>query len=68
MLSQVEHGAQFLQVFESSAEHLTREQFENFSAPFLKTISDGVKSKLTEKNIPHVPMVGTYCILLSLIK
>lgn len=56
LVMQAEHGAQLLQVFESSAEHLTKEQFVTFSASYLKTIRDEVKRKLNEKNIPQVPM------------
>ncbi|XP_032511800.2 uroporphyrinogen decarboxylase [Danaus plexippus] len=56
LVMQVESGAQLLQVFESSADHLTREQFIEFSAPYLKDISSGVKNILNEKKIDQVPM------------
>ncbi|CAH1635182.1 unnamed protein product [Spodoptera littoralis] len=52
----VESGAQLLQVFESSADHLNREQFTEFSAPYLKDIRSGVKNKISEKNLEQVPM------------
>lgn len=54
---QVESGAQLLQVFESSADHLTREQFIEFSAPYLKDIRSGVKKAIDEKSLEQVPMV-----------
>lgn len=54
---QVDSGAQLLQVFESSADHLTKEQFAELSAPYLKEIRIGVKTKLEEKNLQQVPMV-----------
>ncbi|XP_045526732.1 uroporphyrinogen decarboxylase [Pieris brassicae] len=56
LVMQVESGAQLLQVFESSADHLTREQFADVSAPYLKDIRDGVQKKLQEKNLDQVPM------------
>ncbi|KAJ8725008.1 hypothetical protein PYW07_015966 [Mythimna separata] len=56
LLMQVESGAQLLQVFESSADHLNREQFIEFSAPYLKDIRSGVKKGITEKNLEQVPM------------
>ncbi|XP_072941459.1 uroporphyrinogen decarboxylase [Epargyreus clarus] len=56
LVMQVESGAQLLQVFESSADHLTREQFIEVSAPFLKDIRQGVQTKLEEKNLEQVPM------------
>ncbi|GBP33171.1 Uroporphyrinogen decarboxylase [Eumeta japonica] len=56
LVMQVESGAQLLQVFESSAEHLTREQFDEFSAPYVREIRQEVKRKLKEKNIFPVPM------------
>ncbi|XP_046978581.1 uroporphyrinogen decarboxylase [Vanessa cardui] len=56
LVMQVESGAQLLQVFESSADHLTREQFIEFSAPYLKDIRSGVKKILEEKSLDQVPM------------
>ncbi|XP_039745822.1 uroporphyrinogen decarboxylase [Pararge aegeria] len=56
LVMQVESGAQLLQVFESSADHLTREQFIEFSVPYLKDIRSGVKTKLQEKQLDQVPM------------
>lgn len=57
MFLQVESGAQLLQVFESSADHLNREQFVEFSAPYLKDIRSGVKNKIDAKKLEQVPMV-----------
>ncbi|XP_013185556.2 uroporphyrinogen decarboxylase isoform X1 [Amyelois transitella] len=56
LVMQVESGAQLLQVFESSADHLTREQFADISAPYLKDIRNEVKIKLGEKQLGQVPM------------
>ena len=53
----MESGAQLLQVFESSADHLNREQFLEFSAPYLKDIRNYVKKGITDKNWEQVPMV-----------
>ncbi|XP_026747126.1 uroporphyrinogen decarboxylase [Trichoplusia ni] len=56
LLMQVESGAQLLQVFESSADHLTREQFIEFSAPYLKDIRIGVRQGIEAKSLEQVPM------------
>lgn len=58
LVMQVEAGAQLLQVFESSADHLTKEQFAEVSAPYLKEIRSEVKRKLEEKKLEQVPMVS----------
>lgn len=57
---QVEAGAQLLQVFESSAEHLSVEQFSEISVPYLKEIPMRVRDGLQKKNIPSVPMVNNH--------
>lgn len=54
---QVKSGAQILQVFESSAEHLAKEDFLKVSLPLLKSIRDEVNEKLKSENIESVPMV-----------
>lgn len=54
---QVKSGAQMLQVFESSAEHLSKEEFLNNSLPYLKSIRDKLNEKLKSQNIEPVPMV-----------
>ncbi|XP_013175284.1 PREDICTED: uroporphyrinogen decarboxylase isoform X1 [Papilio xuthus] len=56
LVMQAESGAQLLQVFESSADHLTKEQFAEVSAPYLKDIRTGVQQKLEEKKLEQVPM------------
>ncbi|CAK1551789.1 unnamed protein product [Leptosia nina] len=56
LVMQVDSGAQLLQVFESSADHLSREQFAEVSAPYLKDIRTGVQKKLQEKSLEQVPM------------
>ncbi|XP_039486117.1 uroporphyrinogen decarboxylase isoform X1 [Drosophila santomea] len=53
---QVKAGAQMLQVFESSAEHLSKEQFLQWGVPYLKRIRDELVDRLTKKAIPVVPM------------
>lgn len=54
---QVKAGAQMVQVFESSAEHLSKEEFLTWCAPYLKDIASKLKQRLSEQNIPLVPMV-----------
>ncbi|CAG9791966.1 unnamed protein product [Diatraea saccharalis] len=56
LVMQVDSGAQLLQVFESSADHLTKELFSEFSANYLKEIRNGVRSKLNDRNLDQVPM------------
>lgn len=55
---QVKAGAQLLQIFESSAEHLSKEDFLNWCVPYIKEINDKLKQRLTEQGIPLVPMVN----------
>lgn len=55
---QVKAGAQLLQIFESSAEHLSKEDFLNWCVPYIKKINDKLKQRLTEQGIPLVPMVN----------
>lgn len=54
---QINAGAQLLQVFESSAEHLTKEDFLRVAVPHLKDIRTRLLARLAAKNIPAVPMV-----------
>ncbi len=51
-------GAQLLQVFESHAGLLGREQFLQFALPYLKQIASKLKANLQAKNFPVVPMVS----------
>jgi uroporphyrinogen decarboxylase len=57
LVMQVENGAQMLQVFESSAEHLPKETFLKLALPLMKSIRDEVNSKVLAKNLQTVPMV-----------
>nr|O18601.1 RecName: Full=Uroporphyrinogen decarboxylase; Short=UPD; Short=URO-D [Drosophila virilis]AAB66372.1 uroprophyrinogen decarboxylase [Drosophila virilis] len=57
---QVIAGAQMLQVFESSAEHLSKEEFLLGSEPYLRRIRDDLVDRLTKKVIPAVPLVSSY--------
>lgn len=54
---QVKSGAQMLQVFESSAEHLSKDEFLNTSLPYLKSIRDDLHQRLKSQDIEPVPMV-----------
>lgn len=53
---QVKAGAQILQVFESSAEHLPKEDFLAVAMPHLKAIRDKLHEKLNKQGIEVVPM------------
>ncbi|EDW10690.1 uroporphyrinogen decarboxylase isoform X2 [Drosophila mojavensis] len=53
---QVEAGAQMLQIFESSAEHLTKDEFLVWSVPFLRRIRDDLVDRLTKKAVSTVPL------------
>jgi len=53
---QVKAGAQLLQVFESSAEHLSKEQFVDIAMPYLKEIRVKLQEKLNKQGIDPVPM------------
>lgn len=57
LVAQVKAGAQLLQVFDSNAGFLGPNQFRQFSLPFLKKISAGVKQSLAEADIPSVPLI-----------
>jgi len=57
LVGQVEAGAQLLQVFESHAGILGKQQFCQFSLPYLKQIATKVKAELRSKKLPDVPMV-----------
>lgn len=53
---QVKAGAQLLQVFESSAEHLSKDEFLEISIPYVKAIREKLQERLTNQSIPLVPM------------
>lgn len=54
---QVKSGAQMLQVFESSADYITKEQFALVSLPYCKQIRDKLHDRLASQGIEPVPMV-----------
>ncbi|KZC11260.1 PREDICTED: uroporphyrinogen decarboxylase [Dufourea novaeangliae] len=58
LVMQVKAGAQMLQIFESHADFLNDELFINYSYKYLKEISENVRKRLTEENIPEVPMTA----------
>lgn len=64
LVMQVEAGAQVLQIFDSSAEYLNKNLYTIFCLPYLKKIRDSVKDKLKLLNLPEVPMVINFRILL----
>lgn len=61
---QVKAGAQILQVFESSAEHLSPEEFHEWCSPYLKAIQEKLRHRLNMQSIPTVPMVIRYFLFL----
>lgn len=50
---------QLLQVFDSNAGELGPALFNKFGLIYLRQLAYGVKERLTEQNIEHVPMVST---------
>lgn len=54
---QVKAGAQMLQVFESSADYISKEEFAAVSLPYVRQIRDRLHEKLKSQNIEPVPMV-----------
>lgn len=54
---QVKAGAQMLQVFESSADYIDKEQFAEVSLPYVRKIRDALRAKLQEQSIEPVPMI-----------
>lgn len=55
---QVKAGAQMLQIFESSAEHLSKEEFLIWAAPYLRRIRNDLVNRLNCSAIPLVPLVN----------
>ncbi|KAJ9601756.1 hypothetical protein L9F63_000048 [Diploptera punctata] len=49
-------GAQLLQVFESSAEHLGPELFKTYALPYIRDISSRVKTGIKTKGLDDIPM------------
>ncbi|XP_076299561.1 uroporphyrinogen decarboxylase isoform X2 [Lasioglossum baleicum] len=56
LVMQVKAGAQLLQVFESHADFLNDELFANYSFKYLTEISEKVRKRFEEEQIPEVPM------------
>lgn len=56
LVQQAAAGAQLLQVFESSAEHLGPELFNMFALPYLIDICERVKYNVQERKIGDIPM------------
>ncbi|KAG8231478.1 hypothetical protein J437_LFUL000195, partial [Ladona fulva] len=56
LVEQVLNGAQMLQVFESNAEYLGQEQFEEFCIPYLRNICEKVKEEVLRQGGFSVPM------------
>lgn len=54
---QVKAGAQMLQVFESSADYISKEQFAEVSLPYVRKIRDQLRKRLQDQKIEPVPMV-----------
>lgn len=54
---QVKAGAQMLQVFESSADYIDKEQFAAVCLPYVRRIRDELRKKLLEQSIEPVPMI-----------
>lgn len=54
---QVKAGAQMLQVFESSADHIDKTQFSEVSLPYVRKIRDQLRERLQDQSIEPVPMV-----------
>lgn len=54
---QVKAGAQMLQVFESSADYISKEQFAEVSLPYVRQIRDRLRERLHQNSIEPVPMV-----------
>lgn len=54
---QVKAGAQMLQVFESSADYISKEEFAEVSLPYVRQIRERLRERLQSQNIEPVPMV-----------
>ena len=56
MVGQILAGAQLVQIFDSWAGELSPLDFQQFALPFLRQISQGVRSALQKRQHPQVPM------------
>lgn len=54
---QVKAGAQILQVFESSADYIDKDQFAQVSLPYVQKIRNQLHKRLQDQSIEPVPMV-----------
>lgn len=54
---QVKYGAQILQVFESSADCIDKEQFAEVSLPYVRQIRERLLQRLSQQSVDAVPMV-----------
>lgn len=54
---QVKAGAQMLQIFESSADYISKEEFGRVSLPYCRAIRVGLLERLRTQGIEPVPMV-----------
>lgn len=54
---QIKAGAQMLQIFESSADYISKEEFQLVSLPYCKQIREKLVERLSAQQIECVPMV-----------
>lgn len=54
---QVKAGAQMLQVFESSADYISKEEFAQVSLPYVRQIQEKLRQRLRDQSVEAVPMV-----------
>lgn len=57
LIMQIKSGAQILQIFESSAEYMTKEEFIEFALPYLKDIRVKLHDKIEKEGLEKVPLV-----------
>nr|XP_023026077.1 uroporphyrinogen decarboxylase-like [Leptinotarsa decemlineata] len=57
LVMQIEAGAQIVQLFDSNAEYLNKNLYIKFGLPYLKKISEGIRTKLKTLNVELVPLV-----------
>lgn len=58
LVMQIEHGAQIVQVFDSSAEYLNKHLYTKFCLPYLKKIATGIREGVKGLKIEQVPLVS----------
>ena len=57
---QVIAGAQLLQVFESTAEYLGPDMFDQYCLPYLEEIAGKVRAGLGQRGVPEVGLICTF--------